>query len=59
MKKLVVLLSFMTILLLNCVLLESIHYVTEDYSILKKENMLVLDDPINPKGYKKNRYFWL
>ncbi len=60
MKKLVVLLSFITILLFNCVHLDSTNQVTVDDSIHTKEaKTLALDDPINPKGYKNNWFYWL
>lgn len=60
MKKLVVLLSFITILLFNCVHFDSTKHVTVDDSIHTKESKtLAIDDPINPKVYKKNRFYWL
>lgn len=59
MKKLGVLISFITILLFNCVHVDSTNHVSVDDSIHTKETKtLAVDDPINPKAYKKNRFFW-
>lgn len=60
MKKLIVLLSFITILLIKSVHLDSTKHVGVNDSIHTKETKTIaLDDPINPKGYKKNWYKWL
>ena len=60
MKKLVVLLSFITILLIKSVNLDSTKHVAVNNSIHTKETKTIaLDDPINPKGYKKNWLKWL
>lgn len=59
MKKIVVLISLITVLFFSGVQLDSTNQVAVDDPIISKETKQVaVDDPINPKAYKNNRNYW-
>lgn len=60
MKKIVVLLSLITVLLFSGMQLHSTNQTAVEDSIISKETKQVaIDDPINPKAYNNKRYNWL